>query len=149
VVEVKWGERGSFSLWVILLVVVGFVFVTSSFAQTTIKDEVEGKFSLERFGREQWVYETSQDPSVLVEMIIEIEEPYKKNINHSQKSILIYPEYVVAIIQQKRGSKIEVLSHEKTYERHKTVVINHWGGLRNGSIGNPPTRGGGFGGIGK
>ena len=148
-VEVKWGERGSFSLWVILLVVVGFVFVTSSFAQTTIKDEVEGKFSLERLGTEQWVYETSQDPSELVEIIIGIEEPYKKNINHSKKSILIYPEYVVAIIQQKRGSRIEVLSHEKTYERHKTVVITHWGGLRNGSIGNPPTRGGGFGGIGK
>ena len=133
------------------IIIIGFIcfMIFSYWPTSTIKAELESEFPLQRVGTKRWVYETPQSSSELIDEITSIEDPYQQTIDPAEKSILLYPDYAVAVIAGEEETELEVLSHRRAHRRHTTIISTHWGGLRNGSIGNPPRRGGGFGGFGK
>ncbi|KXS41544.1 MULTISPECIES: DUF4247 domain-containing protein [unclassified Candidatus Frackibacter] len=111
----------------------------------SIASEIDSNYNLKEKNGEFRTYQSSDNITNTARQISELKQPYDMEINPGKKSVLLYRDYAVVLVPSSKKTRIEVLRHEKAYRRHNNVIIGHWGTLRNGSIGNPPVRGGGFG----
>lgn len=103
-----------------------------------IKSQLSSEFALQKKADNLWIHEMQLSSREVVEKIINIEQPYDREINLQSTSMLLYPEYVVVILSQAGTVRLEVLTHEETYRRYEEFVVNNWGGLSDGTIGKPP-----------
>ena len=108
------------------------------------KDQFQFK---RRVANDVKIYNSKSNIKETLDEITDLEQPYDTAVKKGKKSVLLYPDNVVCLIPvSKNKTKVEVADHDDAYRRHHNIIVSHWGGrMKNGSIGNPPARSGGFG----
>ncbi|MBM7556694.1 DUF4247 domain-containing protein [Halanaerobacter jeridensis] len=133
-------------LLIIVPIIIGCSYVV--FSYNDIEDEIEDNFTLkEKINDDVKIFKSKQDVDKTVDEITTLVKPYDQADEPSGKTVLLYQDEVVIVKPSPDGnSLIEVCEHDDAHRRHTNIITTHWGSrMRNGNIGNPPSRSGGFG----
>ena len=136
---------GLFILLVVLMIIACSYVVMS---YNDIEKEIEENFALkEKINDDVSVFKSDQEVDKTVDKITTLATPYDQANETNGKAVLLYEDEVVVVKPNSNNqSLIEVCEHDDAYRRHSNIITAHWGSrMRNGNIGNPPSRSGGFG----
>lgn len=130
----------------VIVLVVTVIIAVAILPKPSIAKGINDKFSIRDRDGNISIYSSSYDVNKTVGEVRKIKKPYDQK-SDAGKYILLYDKHVVVVQpSEERGSIVEVMGHSSARRRHRGMVTRYWGGtFRNGSIGNPPVRGGGFG----
>ncbi|TDX51537.1 DUF4247 domain-containing protein [Orenia marismortui] len=126
----------------IIMVVIGMAL----FPSASIAKRIDNSFKLDAKANGMAIYNSSQSVNSTFRKVRDLKNPYDVRVDSSGKNFMLYEDYIVVLTPKGSATQIEVMRHQKAYNRYHGPIVNYWGGnLRNGSIGRPSSRGGGFG----
>ena len=126
-----------------VIVLVFLVFVL--FPSKSIAQRIDENFDLSSKDNSNSVYVVPHTVNRTVNKINNLKRASDVR-NNDDKYFMLYKDFIIVLSSlESRKSKVEVMSHNRAHRRHRSIIVSHWGSIRNGSVGRSLTRGGGFG----